>query len=290
MYTALYKEITHAATLEFQILQRGGEHMETKKRLGELLVQTGLISQEILDKALKLQVGGNRRLGYLLIKMQYITEEQLQSVLSEQLDLPIIDIHQQFNPEVRRILPRYLCKKYNVLPLSLDDHNLLNIAMVDPSDCEAVEEIEQYTDKLLRPFLASHSAIEKAIPVYIPWSPKDALNTLTTRKFIALIAIISLFLILITITKYNKDRLRAQYGIKQVTENGVLYQNHELKLVFDRSGKASLQGRGAYAGGTYSITFNDLDSLKNFIQRKQNDFSTAQKKWLEWAMEKQASR
>jgi len=43
--------------------------------------------------------------------MKFITEEQLQSVLSEQLDLPIVDIHQKFNPKAGRILPRYLCKK-----------------------------------------------------------------------------------------------------------------------------------------------------------------------------------
>ena len=264
--------------------------METKKRLGELLLETGRITRETLDKALKLQVGGNRRLGYLLIKMKCISEEELQSVLSEQLDLPIVDIHKHFNPEVRRILPRYLCKKYNVLPLSRGDHNLLNIAMVDPSDSEAVEAIEQYTDKLLRPCLAPHSKIEAAIRTYIPWSLKDTLNTLTTRKFTALIATISLFLILITILQYNRDRLRTRYGTKQVTENGVAYQNHDLKLVFDRSGKISLQGRGAHAQGSYSITFNDLDSLKKFTQRNRDDLSTAQQEWLDWTLENQAAR
>ena len=264
--------------------------MATKKRLGELLLETGLISQETLNKALKLQVGGNRRLGYLLIKMKFITEEQLQTVLSEQLDLPLVDIHQNFNPETRRILPRYLCKKYNVLPLSLDEHNILNVAMVDPSDSGAVDYIEQYTDRLLRPCLASHSDIEKAIPTYIPWTLKDVFNSSNTQKLTLLAAIISFFLISITIVQYNRDRLRTQYGIKQVTGNSVSYRNHDLKLVFDKSGKASLQGRGAHADGSYAITFNDVDSLKNFIQRKRGDFSTAQQQWLKWALENQAAR
>ncbi len=264
--------------------------MTTKKRLGELLLEAELISQETLDKALKLQVGGNRRLGYLLIKMKFITEEELQSVLSGQLDLPIVDIHQEFNPKAGRILPRYLCKKYTVLPLSLDDHNILNIAMVDPSDSGAVEEIEQYTDKLLRPCLASHSDIEKAIPSYIPWSIKDIFSPSNTQKLIVLAVIISLFLISITIVQYNTDRLRTQYGTKQVRDNGVYYQNLELTLVFDKSGKTSLQGHGAHAQGSYSITFNDPDSLKKFIQRKQNDFSTDQLEWLQWALENQAVR
>ena len=108
--------------------------MTTKKRLGDLLLEAGLIKEEDLDKALKLQVGGNRRLGYLLIKMDFITEEQLQSMLSEQLDLPIVDINQAFNPAAKQILPRYLCRKYNVIPLDLGNHNILEIAMADPSD------------------------------------------------------------------------------------------------------------------------------------------------------------
>ena len=137
--------------------------MATKKRLGDMLIDAGLIKEEELVKALKLQVGGNRRLGYLLIKMDFITEEQLQSMLTKQLDLPIVDIQQEFNREVKHILPRYLCKKYNVIPLGLGDHNILKIAMADPSDSGAVADIEQYTDKILQPRLASHSNIETAI-------------------------------------------------------------------------------------------------------------------------------
>lgn len=264
--------------------------MAAKKRLGDLLLEAGAIKREELDKALKLQVGGNRRLGYLLIKMGFITEKQLQSVLSEQLDLPIIDIHQKFNPEVKHILPRYLCRKYNVIPLSLGDHNMLKIAMVDPSDIEAVTDIEQYTNKLLQPRLASHSDIEDAIKKYIPWSLKDIFNPLNAQKLTAAAAAIALILIVITIMQYNTDRLRTKYGTKRVTDTAVFYQNHELMLEFDNSGKASLQGHGAHAEGAYSITFNNLNSLKQFIKNKQNDLSQDQQKWLIWVMENQAGK
>jgi hypothetical protein len=263
--------------------------MATIKRLGDMLIDAGLIKEKELDKALKLQVGGNRRLGYLLIKMDFITEEQLQSVLTRQLDLPIVDIQQEFNKEVKQILPRYLCRKYNVIPLGLDDHNILKIAMADPSDSEAVADIEQYTDKVLQPRLASHSDIETAIRKNIPWSLKDIFNPLNSQKFTTLTATVALILIAITIMQYNKDRLRTQYGTKQVTDNAIFYQNHELMLEFGKSGKAALRGHGAHAQGSYSITFNDVDSLEQFIYRKQNDFSIAQRKWLAWALENQAS-
>ena len=221
--------------------------------------------------------------------MGIISEEQLQSVLSEQLDLPIIDIHEKFNPEAKNILPRYLCNKYNVLPLSLGEHNMLEIAMVDPSDSRAVEDIEQYTDKVLRPYLASNSDIGAAIKKYIPWSFKDIFNPHNSQKLTALTATVALILITITIMQYNKDRQRTLYGTKQVTNDAVFYQNHELMLEFNKSGKASLQGHGAHAQGSYSITFNDTDSLEQFINRKQSDFSTAQRKWLSWAMDNQTT-
>lgn len=263
--------------------------MRTNTRLGELLLEAGLINQESLDKALKLQVGGNRRLGYLLIKMGFISEEQLQSVLTNQLDLPIVDIRQEFNPEVKRIIPRYLCRKYNAIPLSISDHNVLNIAMVDPSDSGAVSDIEHYTNKVLRPYLASHSTIETAIKKYIPWGIKDVFNPFNAQKITAMATIVALTLIAITILQYNRDRLRTQYGTKRITDNAVYYQNHELILEFDRSGKVSLQGHGAHAQGTYSITFNGIKSLEQFINRKQGDFSETQRKWLFWALKNQQS-
>jgi hypothetical protein len=263
--------------------------MATKKRLGDMLVDAGLIKEDELNKALKLQVGGNRRLGYLLIKMGFISEEQLQSDLSEQLDLAIVDINQEFNPEVKHILPRYLCRKYNVIPLGLGEYNMLKIAMADPSDSGAVADIEQYTDKVLDAQLASHSEIKTAISRHIPWSLKDIFNPLNSQKLTALTATVALVLIAITITQYNKDRIRTQYGTKQVTENAVFYQNHELMVEFNKSGKASLQGHGAHAQGSYSITFNDVNSLEQFINRKQNDFSDTQRDWLAWAMDNQAA-
>jgi hypothetical protein len=263
--------------------------MATKKRLGDMLIDAGLIKEEELNKALKLQVGGHRRLGYLLIKMGFISDDQLQSVLSEQLDLPIVDISREFNTAISHILPRYLCRKYNVIPLDLGDHNMLKIAMADPSDSGAVADIEQYTDKVLQPRLASHNDIKTAISKYIPWSLKDIFNPLNSQKFTALTATVALILIAITIMQYNKDRLRTMYGTKQVTENAVFYQNHELMLEFDKSGKTALQGHGAHAPGSYSITFNDVNSLQQFINRKQNDFSATQRNWLTWAIQNQAT-
>ena len=258
--------------------------MTEKKKLGVMLVEAGLISEQQIEKALKLQVGGTRRLGYLLIKMGMISEDQLQATLSEQLGLPIIDIDTTFNPAIKRLLPRYLCKKYNVIPLDTGDDNILKLAMVDPSDTEAIADIENFTGMVVEPCLASQSAINQAIHRHIPWSFRDLFNPLTIPRWTIAIALVALVLVVITILQYRQDQLNSRFGTQKTTATSVLYQNHGLILEFDQTGKAHLQGRGAYAQGSYSITFDDLDGLQKFIQRKKEDFSEPQLDWLKWVL------
>ncbi len=254
--------------------------MVNKKRLGDLLLDAGVIGQDALDKALAIQAGSDRRLGYLLINMGFISEQELQSVLSSQLGIPLVDIHRQFHQQARHLLPKYLCKKYNVLPLGLEDHNILNIAMVDPSDHEAVRDIEQYTGKVLQPGLASHTDIEAAIDRYIPWNIRDLFRRKNLGRLTAAAVLIMLVLLITAIVQYNRDRSEALYGTKRITTNAVLYQNHDLVLKFEQSGKISLQGHGAHARGAYSITFSTIDALKQFIKNKRNDLSSDQQEWL----------
>ena len=258
--------------------------MADKKRLGDLLVDSNLITKAHLDEALRLQVGGNRRLGYLLIKMGFISEEQLHSVLSQQMDLPIVQVEKEFQPEVRKILPRYLCRKYSVIPLMTGENNTLKMAMVDPSDDEAVADIEKYTGKIIRPVLASKSDISSSIRSCVSWSLKDIFNSQTSTKLTAGVAAIALLLIVITATQFYRDRQQEQYGKVTAKPDLTSYENLELILGFDKQKGISLLGHGAYSSGYYSVTFNDLQSLNNFIQSKKDDFSARQLEWLSWAM------
>ena len=261
--------------------------MATKQRLGELLLSAGVITQEDLDKALQLQVGGNRRLGYLLIKMNIISEEQLHSALARQLGLDIVRVKEEFSPEVKKILPRHICRKYNAIPLSTGEHNTLKIAMIDPSDSEAVSTIEKYTGKVLEPVLASHSDIESSITKLIPWSIRDLFNNRTSTRIAGLLATAALILVIVLVQQYYNDKTREEYGNITRTDTATSYENHELILKFADNGKASLLGHGAYSSGYYSITFDSLDLLKQFIERKKDDFSGKQLSWLQWAMAEQ---
>ncbi len=258
--------------------------MAEKKRLGDLLVDSRVITKEDLDKALRLQVGGNRRLGYLLIKMGFLSEEQLHSVLSQQLDLPIVKVEDEFDPAAKKILPKYLCTKYSVIPLASGENNTLKVAMVDPSDSEAVSDIEKFTGKIIRPVLASKSDISNNIRSRIPWTLRDVFNSQTSTKLTAGIAAVALVLIIITATQFYRDRQLAQFGKVTSTPQSTTYENLELIVGFDAEKKISLLGHGAYSSGYYSVTFNDTASLKKFIDSKKDDFSARQLEWLAWAM------
>lgn len=258
--------------------------MEKRKRLGDLLIDAKMITKSDLDKALRLQVGGNRRLGYLLIKMGFITEEQLHSVLSKQMDLPIITIENEISNTTKKLLPRYLCRKYSVLPLGYGENNTLNMAMVDPSDTDAVTDIEKYTGKIIRPLLASKSDITTSINQHIPWSFKDVFNAQTSSKVTALATSIALVLVIVTASQFYRDRIQEKYG--KVTRSGqvITYENLELIVGFDGNDKISLLGRGAHSAGYYSVTFDNANSLQSFVQSKKDGFSEKQIQWINWAI------
>lgn len=263
--------------------------MKTKQRLGKLLVQQKLVSQETVNDALRVQVGGNRRLGHLLIQMGAITDEQLADILSQQLGIPFTDIDEHFSYDQRHTLPRYLCIKYGVLPLSLKKNNILLTAMADPSDQEAITDIEHYTGKVVEPCLARQSDINRAVRNKIPYSIRDILNTQTNTRFTRFIATAALALVVIFgIASYNYIQT-ARYGSISQLHDSTLYEHHDLMVGFSTSGKISFLGHSAFSEGYYSVEFNNINTLKAFIRSKQKDFSAEQSTWLEWVLAKEES-
>ena len=258
--------------------------MNDKKRLGDLLIEAGFLNHDDLHKALRLQVAGSRRLGYLLIKMGFISEDQLQSVLSQQLGLPIVDINSEFERDVKKLLPKYLCRKYSAMPLALGDNNTLKTAMVDPSDAEAVADIERYTGKVVQPVLAAKSDIINNIRNHIPWSFKDIVNTQASAKVSGALAVIALILGLVVSVQFYNDKKQELYGNVTRTPQAISYENLELIVGFTTNGKINLLGRGAYSPGYYSITFDKTQDIQNFIRSNRNDFSERQLAWLNWAI------
>ena len=133
------------------------------RRLGDLLVSSGMIDGEQLNKALELQRGSNKRLGELLIDEKLITEVQLTECLSAQLNVEFIDLTVITVPvELAGFVPRYLAKKYNVVPVKLVRDSLY-VAMSDPTDFVAREEIKTASHKKIVPMIATRKATEQTI-------------------------------------------------------------------------------------------------------------------------------
>ena len=263
--------------------------MSTRQLLGELLIEQNLVSQDIIDGALRVQVGGNRRLGHILVRMKAITADQLAETLAKQLGIPITDISQKFSSEVCRILPRYLCRQFGVIPLALKENNILDIAMANPSDEEAIADLENYTGKAIKPCLARNSDIEQEISRRIPLSIKDFFtpqaNTWATRAAVA----VSLALVL-GLSFFTYDYVqKARYGTVTKTDTHILFNNHDLIVGVEKSGKISLVGHGAFSKGYYSVSFDNSNFLAAFVHSRDKDFSEKQREWIEWAVKQTGS-
>jgi hypothetical protein len=258
--------------------------MPPKPRLGELLVKNDLLKQDEIDEALRIQVGGNRRLGNILVRMKALSEDQLAEILAEQLQIDITHVGDNVASEVRKTIPRHLCKKYDIIPLKHGPKNTIAVAMADPSDDLTIRDLEQYTGRVVDPRLARQSDIAAGIKKHIPFTLGDLIapqsSTMITRIGVAACLV---FIVALGWTTYNYVQ-NTTYGTVSKTEESTIYKNHDLMLAFDAGGKINLLGRGAYAKGYYSIAFNDTAILKAFIESRKTDFSDKQQQWLDWTI------
>ena len=264
--------------------------MATKQRLGEILVQKGLVTPSEIDQALRLQVGGNRRVGYLLIQMGFITGDQLLEALSDQLDVPIIAIKDQFSPASKKILPRYLCRKYSVMPLSLEKNKVLNLAMINPLDDQAIADVEAFSGMAVKPVLARETDISSSINKFVPFSVKDIFNPQVYGRAAKAVSVIAL-LLLLAIGYFMQQNIQTEkFGTVSTVGNSTIFKNHDLMVGVEESGKVSLLGHGAYSKGYYSVSFNSIESMDAFVERKKKDFSEKQSDWLDWVVTQNTPR
>jgi type IV pilus assembly protein PilB len=132
-------------------------------RLGELLLRRKLITQEQLQQAIEEQRRSGGRLGSNLTKLGYIKEQDLTTFLSKQYGIPTVDISShEIDPEVSRLIPEDVAKKYEVLPLSRTGSTLV-VAMVDPSNIFAIDDIKFLTGYNVESVVASEAALKTAI-------------------------------------------------------------------------------------------------------------------------------
>ncbi|MDO4754610.1 MAG: ATPase, T2SS/T4P/T4SS family [Bacillota bacterium] len=155
-----------------------------KMRLGDILVSEGLLSKENLEKALAEQKNTGGRLGNTLIKMGMIGEDQLFDVLSDQFGIPYVDIAtMQIDPKVPKIIPESLAKKHKLIPIKIDG-NILTIAMEDPLDIIAQDDIRLVTGLEISVVISSSRDILSAVNRYYDTSDqaKSAIEDFNAQK------------------------------------------------------------------------------------------------------------
>jgi type IV pilus assembly protein PilB len=141
--------------------------MAGRLKLGQILVTKGLIAPEQLASALGEQERWGSRLGMTLVRLGFLEEETLVHVLASQLRLPVARIRgKTVNPEVLERVPMETAEKYRCLPLFLRDEGgvqHLVLAMEDPSDLEALDELAFQIGEKLRPVLVAPTELEEAM-------------------------------------------------------------------------------------------------------------------------------
>ncbi|MGL6106680.1 GspE/PulE family protein [Romboutsia sp.] len=140
--------------------------MSQKIRIGDKLVQYGYITEEQLQKALSLQRGTGKRIGEILIEQGLITAELLTNVLTELLNVDSIDLTpSNIKPEAIHKVPQNICKRYKVFPYKIED-NRLYLAMEDPQNMEAIQDVRRITGMDVVSNIATTSEINQAIDLW----------------------------------------------------------------------------------------------------------------------------
>jgi len=135
-------------------------------RIGELLLKEKRISPEQLQEALNYQRQNGGKLGFNLVKLGYVKDEEITSLLSKQYGVPSIALGQfEIDPAVVKLVPAETAQKYQIVPLSRSGATL-TIAMTDPTNVFAMDDIKFMTGYNVEPVVASETAVVEAIHKY----------------------------------------------------------------------------------------------------------------------------
>lgn len=133
------------------------------KRLGDMLVEMSLITEEQLQQALKIQKEEHDRLGATLVKHGFITEAQMVDALRLQLGIDYIDLTKtDIKPEMSQYIPKALARENRMVPVSVSK-DMLFLAMTDPTNFMAIEQAKMVSKKNIVPMIAAGNAVDHAI-------------------------------------------------------------------------------------------------------------------------------
>ena len=137
-----------------------------KKRIGEVLLERGVISHAQLEKALAQQQAHGGLLGHILIEFGFATEEEIALALTAQYGFPYLPLENyELDDGVMQLVPEHVARQYCLIPIDRIG-NALTVAMADPSNIQAIEDVEMITNCVVQTFVSTPSDIQKAIGRY----------------------------------------------------------------------------------------------------------------------------
>src|SRR5688572_26912199 len=140
-------------------------------RLGELLVREKLISLQQLQKAQDEARRSGKRLGHALTQLGFVKDQDLTSFLAKQYSLPSINLNDfEIDSDVVKLIPKDVARKHMVMPVNRAGATLI-VAMSDPSNIYAIDELKFLTQYNIEPVVAAEAAIEEAIQRYYEKAP-----------------------------------------------------------------------------------------------------------------------
>lgn len=138
------------------------------KRIGEVLLERALINQQELDKALAHQQAHGGLMGQILIQLGFVTEEEIALALTAQYGFPYLPLdNYEIDTGLTTLIPEPMARKYCLIPIDRIG-NALTLAMADPSNVQAIEEVELLTKCVVQTFVSTPSDIGKALDKYYP--------------------------------------------------------------------------------------------------------------------------
>lgn len=157
-----------------------------KMRLGDMLINNGIITETQLQTALDAQKGSGRKLGEVLVDEGILTEEVIAQALSHQLGIQFVDLSNVMGipDEVLRLVPANILKKNKVFPFgyAADNANVLKLAMADPMDMNAMDDIAIITNMQIEPSATTTRSIMLAIDKYFGNTEVNAALEMYTRE------------------------------------------------------------------------------------------------------------
>ena len=170
-----------------------GRARAARPKIGEMLIERGLISQEDLESALQLQRETGRRMGETLVDMGALRAEELQQVLAERLGFEYVDLSDvTVDWVVAHQIPEEVARRYQALPLAQRDGRLV-VAMANPEDVFALDDIKVLTKTVVEPVMVDPEALRELIERTFSQSEMassldDAASTIAEEDVFALVA------------------------------------------------------------------------------------------------------